>query len=413
VRHDGPGSGPYFATSAAVDTVDRGPDGARPALHINSGEWQSFEVRMRRRRLERLIVRAETALAGGNTEEVREALEEARRLAPGVPQIAALEKALDASPIAAPAIEVLPDPEIIIPADIPQSPAVDEHPSRKGGALAAAALLTLALGATAFWILRNDYEDQDAVASETTTATTPSAGSSASTAKSPSARVSVETVQAASFGRLQSEEKPADPPPVEPLQPAETPASNPAPTATSGTGLPAQAREFEPVPAIFPERPAPMPAVDLPASATIADARTAVPIPAPEPKPSPKPERAVAETSVPPPAEDAAVMGVLNRYASAYSRLDASAAQEVWPAVNRSALSRAFDSLASQRVSLDRCAVDVRGTSALARCAGSATWSPKIGNGGSRTEARNWTFQLAKAGTAWQIVSARVQNQNK
>ena len=106
-------------------------------------------------------------------------------------------------------------------------------------------------------------------------------------------------------------------------------------------------------------------------------------------------------------------MGVLNRYASAYSRLDASAAPEVWPAVNRSALSRAFDSLASQRVSLDRCAVDVRGTSALARCAGSATWSPKIGNGGSRTEARNWTFQLAKAGTAWQIVSARVQNQNK
>ena len=109
-------------------------------------------------------------------------------------------------------------------------------------------------------------------------------------------------------------------------------------------------------------------------------------------------------------AEYVAVLDVLNKYATAYSRLDAAAAQEVWPAVNRPALTRAFDGLASQRVSLERCDVSVSTASAHANCAGSATWSPKIGNGGAHTDACNWTFQLAKAGDDWQIVTARVQN---
>ena len=100
----------------------------------------------------------------------------------------------------------------------------------------------------------------------------------------------------------------------------------------------------------------------------------------------------------------------LSRYADAYSRLDADAAREVWPRVDRAALSRAFDSLASQDVSLGRCSVTVKGRNALATCAGSTTWTPKIGNGSPRREGRNWTFELAKSGTAWQILSARVQN---
>lgn len=101
---------------------------------------------------------------------------------------------------------------------------------------------------------------------------------------------------------------------------------------------------------------------------------------------------------------------VLSRYASAYSALDADAAQRVWPRVNRAALSRAFDSLASQQISLGDCRIDVAAASARAQCAGSATWAPKVGGGGTRTEGRNWTFELAREGGGWQIVSARVQN---
>jgi hypothetical protein len=103
------------------------------------------------------------------------------------------------------------------------------------------------------------------------------------------------------------------------------------------------------------------------------------------------------------------VRNVLGRYASAYSALDVDAATRVWPGVNRGALARAFDGLASQQVSLGDCRIDVTGAKAQARCAGRATWTPKIGSG-TRTESRNWTFELARAGNDWQIVSARVQN---
>lgn len=101
---------------------------------------------------------------------------------------------------------------------------------------------------------------------------------------------------------------------------------------------------------------------------------------------------------------------VLNGYASAYSALDAAAAQRVWPGVNRAALARAFESLASQQITLNDCRVEVGGTTANARCAGTATWSPKIGGGGTHREARQWTFELERARGGWQIVSAHVQN---
>jgi hypothetical protein len=152
------------------------------------------------------------------------------------------------------------------------------------------------------------------------------------------------------------------------------------------------------------ERPSPAPVSNVPDSTPAeprADAVAAVALANP-----PKPERAAAPS---PSAEYVAVLDVLNKYAAAYSRLDAAAAQEVWPAVNRPALARAFDGLASQHVALERCDVSVSTESAHANCNGFSTWSPKIGNSGAHTDACNWTFQLAKAGTDWQIVSARVQ----
>jgi hypothetical protein len=106
----------------------------------------------------------------------------------------------------------------------------------------------------------------------------------------------------------------------------------------------------------------------------------------------------------------ALVRNTLDRYAAAYSALDAAAAQRIWPGVNRAALNHAFDTLASQRLSLDDCRVDVAGAAARATCAGSATWAPKVGPGGVRTDPRHWDFELARTGAGWQIVKARVQN---
>jgi hypothetical protein len=132
----------------------------------------------------------------------------------------------------------------------------------------------------------------------------------------------------------------------------------------------------------------------------VAATETATAIPAP----------AVHTTLQGEPSQDILVRSTLDRYASAYSALDASAAQRVWPRVNRGALTRAFETLASQQVSLGDCRVDVTGATARASCAGSATWAPKVGAGSSRTDARRWDFELARTGGGWQIVNARVQN---
>ncbi len=385
---------------------------------------------MRRRRVERLIVRAETALADGNADEVREALEEARRLAPGVPQIAALEQALEAPPADLPLSVDLP---LVVPESVVDSTSVEE-PTTDGGVVlerprkrwrglaAAAAVLAMAAGAAAAWMYGGEVLSRDEVtpSAQPTQAveSTPPPATESPAVSAPPASVRIETVEAAPVD-LRSEPAPSlplpQPAPVQ-LAAAVGPPPAPQPAATSGAGLPSTAaREADPVPVSYAERTAPLPLLDVPASPTLAETRSMISVPQPDVKltsradAAPKPERATEAAAIVA-NEDAAVRGVLNKYATAYSHLDANAAQQVYPAVNRSALSRAFDSLASQQVSLERCSVDVRGAIAHATCAGSATWSPKIGNGGMRTDARNWTFQLAKAGTDWQIVSARVQN---
>lgn len=111
----------------------------------------------------------------------------------------------------------------------------------------------------------------------------------------------------------------------------------------------------------------------------------------------------------PEPPQEPLVRGVLTRYASAFNALDAAAAQRVWPRVNRAALSRAFEGLASQHIALADCRIDVVAASATAQCGGTATWAPKVG-GGTRTEARDWRFELTRGQSGWQIVNAIVQN---
>jgi len=74
------------------------------------------------------------------------------------------------------------------------------------------------------------------------------------------------------------------------------------------------------------------------------------------------------------------------------------AAQAVWPAVNETALARAFNGLESQTLTFDDCDVRVSGEAAWATCRGSARYVPKVGSRDPRTESRTWTFTLKKAG---------------
>ena len=416
---------------------------------------------MRHRRAERLALRAEAALAAGCIEDASACLAEAKTLAPELPQLDAIERSLLAAETVAPelpptaAIEHIPqEPKVLAPElthfnardeSLAESTAAVISPPASRSRLAitvfSAVALTAALAAWFVVPIDDFLTDSPRVAETTPAAATsepaapPAAPAPTAPAEPqplpPSAVFARETAAAASEATRRVEPDA----PVETARPLGT-AGSPAPkpgvspetaarATNSGTAaapaprLPLVAPASRGVTMQLPGESAPVQAtVPAPSTYAIPSAPAAVPaaappgetrdlptIPAAPPTAEPAPKPAPAEAS-----QESAVRSVLNGYAAAYSALDADAAQRVWPGVNRSALSRAFDSLASQRISLNDCRIQAGAVRATASCAGTATWAPKIGGGGTHSEARQWTFDLARSGDRWQIVSARVQN---
>jgi hypothetical protein len=391
--------------------------------HTSTGEWQSFEGRMRRRRAERLALRADVAADAGCEVEAREALEEARRLVPSLPDLDRIEWKLDhpadidpvqaltvdrGEPAAAADIGT-DDINLMATSDVAAPPAPDRRVRRL---TAAAAVLAIA-GTGATLALRSVNRESP-----------------------------LEPTREFRDGLSPIAEAPAPPTVATPPPPA----TQPMPISTTGTNEPDRTSDPDRMtiesPAVRESAPAPR---VLPASLNVAAAPPPAPSVAPSPVPSifadtappaaaplegvlardaiepPKPPAvaplaltatpvAVSAPAEPVVAQDALVRSALDRYAAAFSALDADAAQRVWPGVNRPALARAFDSLASQHVSLESCSIEVTGAAAHARCAGTTTWQPKVGNGAVTRDRRTWTFDLARAAAGWQIVNARAQN---
>lgn len=152
----------------------------------------------------------------------------------------------------------------------------------------------------------------------------------------------------------------------------------------------------------------PAPVVETLGSST----RTSSPLPAPAVSPAPAPPAAAAAAAVIVPAvnESSRVRSVLDQYARAYGRLDASAVRAVWPSVDERALARAFSDLSSQTVSFDKCDIDIDsqsgGSSAKASCYGKASYVGKVGSQ-QRTESRTVKFELKRDGEAWKIHKAQ------
>lgn len=343
--------------------------------HTATGEWKSFEIRMRRRRAERLVVRADVAAAAGSLDEARAALEEARALWPGAPGLADVQQKIENPPV--------------------ENPPVPKEPVRISSSkeLAAAGLAIAFAAAAAILIFLTGW----------------AAPSRAAVPQPLASRDAKAIVDAMPITHRESaivdhHERIAEIP--EPTQSAET--VFPEPTQSAATVFP-QTETVRSAPVEW--RPASVEAeVEIPARRS----------PVPNLPPPPIPEMratsaaspaviAAAEPAPMQPPPEPLVRSALARYAKAYNDLDVDAAERVWPSVNRSALERAFDSLASQRVSLGECRIDVDGDSARASCAGSATWRPKVG-GGERTDERSWIFDLEKSAAGWRIVNARVQN---
>ena len=369
------------------------PSTSPPRSHVSTQQWQSFEMRMRARRAERCLARARVALDAGIEAEARAALDEARTLKPDTPTLESLRAEVHAA------------------RDARLAAARQRH--LRTALAAAAALLVLAIGAAWFLIGLPDRpaagDPRLAVASRQMTA----------------ADASLTTVPAPVSG--------TEPAPVATSPAADAAEAPEVPVATRGAVTAAAEREDAPVAtAPAPARTVREESVTLPAVASVPEGPPPSPPTAieaagrqPDAAPPAAMERIVSDlpaapAAVPPPAPAAAappspaisdepkVRAVLARFESAYSSLNAPAAQAVWPTVDVRALGRAFDSLQAQQISLGDCAIALNGQRARADCRGTMSWTPKIG-GGNRSQARRWQFELATAGGAWQIVRAEAR----
>ena len=202
-------------------------------------------------------------------------------------------------------------------------------------------------------------------------------------------------------------------------------------------------------PAAAPLRPAPPPPATRPTSATASrattspaptvgrptaeDARSGPATEAPAnatrtPSPAVVPPAVAAESAAPaaltslkrfetpePPApavainrglvtsERDAVLRILRDYEEAFEDLDVSAAAEVWPSVDRRALSRAFATLKSQGLSFVACDIAVVESHATASCDGSVEFVRRVGRPVPMTAQQRWVFKMRKIGTHWTI----------
>ena len=192
--------------------------------------------------------------------------------------------------------------------------------------------------------------------------------------------------------------KPATPPPVRETTREATRASHTSTAPTARAAITAPVSQSPVIPALQTvSRP-------IETLGTLPVSLVAPPAP-PPPAADTRPRGPAAETV----DERGAVLATLRRYEAAYSALDAGAVRSVWPTVNQSALSRAFESLAEQKIRLGNCTVTVRSPTARATCTGTATWVPRIGGGRAREDRRTWNFSLARRDQSWSIVSAEMR----
>jgi hypothetical protein len=354
------------------------PEGGLPRAtrsHTSTAEWKGFEIRMRRRRVERCVLRAKVALEAGFADDARQALAEARQLDPYEPSLDELATRIGAAFDTPPArpraatrrwlptaaavllLGVLSALLTLVPGPTPHEvPAATAHPAGEDAAPPRAP----AVG------IREQFVTPEIVVSE------PSA---------PSATARPDTATSSEPARQAAGPEPTSAPP------AAAAATPPVPPVAAA---PAVAATPDP-PARASAQPAPTDPVPVGTGGVTPAAREA------------------AEPAVDPAVENVSrIRAVLSRYEAAYTGLDAAAARAVWPAVDERALARAFNNLESQRITLDQCDVAVDGASARAECHGSASWVPKVGGGG-RTQARRWTFDLRQAGGGWQIVRAEAR----
>ncbi|MGB2714602.1 MAG: hypothetical protein WBC51_10515 [Vicinamibacterales bacterium] len=162
---------------------------------------------------------------------------------------------------------------------------------------------------------------------------------------------------------------------------------------------------------ITSERPLPavaMPPANDPPPPPHAPSAAAVNMGAPPPTYRPAPIASTAR-GVSEEQEEQLVRQLLDEYTGAFERLDVRATKALYPNVDGRKLKRAFEQITSQRLTLESCGITISGSTANARCRGSATFQPRIGTRPVQVASREWMFDLSKQDTSWRIVNTYVR----
>jgi hypothetical protein len=419
--------------------------GSVPQSHTSTAQWQSFELRMRQRRVDRCVQRAREALAAARIRDAEVAIEEAQALDPEnpaaaalaarVPIVAARARArralrqrlagvaavvllaaglgwiLIGAPAAPPAAEGLVASSAAVPT-LPEPPA--EVAAAHADALPTTDLPGMDAPPPGLDVEPGPLDSEpgplDSVAGGPPEPARPAAPPAPQgRTEPPAARASDAPSHPAGTAGVRRQEPPApaarggaassdahQAAPAPAVSRTPVPAPPPAATSEAPPTAPSQPEPSN-APAVVPELPAV--ALDLSNAAVRAEPLPAISTP---------PPAAAREAPAPAVNHERHVRAVLNRYQAAYNDLDAAAAGGVWPTVDTRALARAFDGLTSQSVSLGQCNVEIRGAAATADCRGQARWTPRVG-GGTQSASRRWRFELAQKGDDWVIMQATVR----
>jgi hypothetical protein len=103
------------------------------------------------------------------------------------------------------------------------------------------------------------------------------------------------------------------------------------------------------------------------------------------------------------PDDEEAVRRAIRSYEQAYERVDAAAIAKLWPTVDQRALSRAFDTVTSQGIGLESCAIALNGEQATAQCRGRHKFVGKANNSVTIASEQQWLFKMRRAGGEWRI----------
>jgi hypothetical protein len=191
-----------------------------------------------------------------------------------------------------------------------------------------------------------------------------------------------------------------------PSAPPPSPAAAPSTPAVSPTSAPASPTPAPAATTTAAPRPAPTPPAPTPVTPPTTTSNAAAPAAASSTAAAPRPAAPLVDRSRE--TEARAIEGTLARYRNAFNALNAAAAAEVWPSVDKRTLTRAFEQLKEQRIAFDGCQTNIKETRAEAVCTGLTRYVPRIG-GRLQVDRRQWTFNLTKVRDDWVIQSVEAK----